>query len=323
MVSLDFELMWGMIDVSYRDNYVQNIIGVQSVIPRLLALAEKYDIKMTFGIVGMITCSSRQEIMSYQPKQIPSYCDSNLQPYGSYFENIGDSIETDRLHYGADLIEMVINNGNHEVGTHTFCHYYCQAPGQCSDQFESDLESAISVLKEKGISVSSIIFPRNQCNDVYLQICKNHGIKSYRGNERNWLHDPKESGGRIKKTIRRALRLIDTYINISGHNCYNDEYMRNDVITNVAASRFLKPYTPRLAFLDDLKYRRIKNDMTYAAKNDLTYHLWWHPHNFGIHQDENFAFLEKIFKHYTKLKEEYAFESKTMSEINTLINNEK
>ena len=55
--------------------------------------------------------------------------------------------------------------------------------------------------------------------------------------------------------------------------------------------------------------------MTYAAKNNCTYHLWWHPHNFGINQDENFSFLEKILMHYKQLNKEYQFQSYTMSEL--------
>jgi hypothetical protein len=55
--------------------------------------------------------------------------------------------------------------------------------------------------------------------------------------------------------------------------------------------------------------------MTHAAKNNLTYHLWWHPHNFGINQDKNFVFLEKILKHYQKLNTQYNFQSVTMSKL--------
>jgi hypothetical protein len=53
--------------------------------------------------------------------------------------------------------------------------------------------------------------------------------------------------------------------------------------------------------------------MTYAAKNGLTFHLWWHPHNFGINISENFCFLEKILLHYQQLKEKYGFQSMNMS----------
>lgn len=59
---------------------------------------------------------------------------------------------------------------------------------------------------------------------------------------------------------------------------------------------------------------RIKSGMTYAAKNNKLYHLWWHPHNFGCNQKENFQFLEEILLHYNKLNKRYGFCSITMSE---------
>jgi hypothetical protein len=61
--------------------------------------------------------------------------------------------------------------------------------------------------------------------------------------------------------------------------------------------------------------------MTYAAKNNLTYHLWWHPHNFGMDQDENFIFLEKILTHFQFLNTKYNFQSYTMSSLANIIKN--
>jgi hypothetical protein len=57
--------------------------------------------------------------------------------------------------------------------------------------------------------------------------------------------------------------------------------------------------------------------MTHAAKNNLTYHLWWHPHNFSINQDENFSF-RKILTHYEILNTKYNFQS-TMSTLANII----
>jgi hypothetical protein len=62
--------------------------------------------------------------------------------------------------------------------------------------------------------------------------------------------------------------------------------------------------------------------MKYAAKNNMTYHLWWHPHNFGINQDKNFVFLEQILLHYTMLHKRYNFESHTMTLLAKELNNE-
>jgi hypothetical protein len=62
--------------------------------------------------------------------------------------------------------------------------------------------------------------------------------------------------------------------------------------------------------------------MSHAAKKNLTYHLWWHPHNFGANQEENFRFLEKILIHYQKLHKKYGFESYSMSELARKLRNE-
>lgn len=55
--------------------------------------------------------------------------------------------------------------------------------------------------------------------------------------------------------------------------------------------------------------------MNFAAKKGLIYHLWWHPHNFGINQPENLSFLEKILMHYKKLNKEFDFENKNMQQL--------
>jgi hypothetical protein len=60
--------------------------------------------------------------------------------------------------------------------------------------------------------------------------------------------------------------------------------------------------------------------MTYAAKNNLIYHLWWHPHNFGAYQGENFAGLVKILNHYKRLNEKFGFASLSMGELSDKIN---
>ena len=88
---------------------------------------------------------------------------------------------------------------------------------------------------------------------------------------------------------------------------------KDDQIYNISSSRFLRPYNAKLKFLEPLKLRRIKSAMTHAAKHNKVYHLWWHPHNFGVHTEENFRTLEKIFKTYKKLNKMYGFKSETMT----------
>jgi len=86
-------------------------------------------------------------------------------------------------------------------------------------------------------------------------------------------------------------------------------------VVNIASSRFLRWYSTKLRFLENLKIQRIKRGMTFAAKHKQVYHLWWHPHNFGSNTEENFKALETLFIHYNALKNTYNFQCKTMKEL--------
>ena len=49
IVSLDFELFWGMLDCSTLEAYGANVLGGRDAIPRLLELFKKYNIHGTIS----------------------------------------------------------------------------------------------------------------------------------------------------------------------------------------------------------------------------------------------------------------------------------
>lgn len=57
-------------------------------------------------------------------------------------------------------------------------------------------------------------------------------------------------------------------------------------------------------------------------KNNTVFHLWWHPHNFGKYQDENFAVLQKILEHYQYLNKEYGYKSMSMGDLSNYLSME-
>jgi peptidoglycan/xylan/chitin deacetylase (PgdA/CDA1 family) len=319
VISLDFELMWGVRDKKDKTNYGDNILGVHLVIPKLLEIFRKYDIKATFSTVGLLFFNTKQELLDSIPKFKPQYTNPNLSPYNGHFNILGNDYKTDKYHFAPLLIKEIQKYPEQEIGTHTFSHYYCLEPGQTIDAFKADIESALTIAKKYNINLTSLVFPRNQFNDDYLKICLESGIFCYRGNEQSWLYKAKNGEG--ESAFRRAFRLIDAYVNISGHNCYSDHFLKSKMPIDIPSSRFLRPFSRKLKFLDGLRLHRIKTGMTYAAKNNLTYHLWWHPHNFGINQVENFEFLEKILQHYNNLNRKYNFQSITMSNLANNIKN--
>lgn len=321
VISLDFELMWGMRDLHTKKTYGENILGVWEVMPRTLAMFEKYKVSTTIAVVGFLFFKNKKSLEEAIPTLTPSYDNKNLSPYQGYFKTLNKGLEADKHHFCPELIAEVKNKNTHEIASHTFCHYYCLENGQTSEEFEHDLKAFNEEASKKDIQIQSIIFPRNQYNSAYLAAIKNAGITAYRGNETSWFFTPKT--GSEQGIVKKICRFTDRYINLSGHNGYNLATIAQTKPYNIPSSRFLSPYNPKLRFLESLRLKRIKDSMTHAAKNNQVFHLWWHPHNFGIFQDQHFLFLEKILKHYATLNATYGFQSTTMGEITNLLDQKK
>ena len=316
VISLDFELNWGVFDCISVEEYNENLNNVPEVINRLLELGKKYNINYTFATVGMLFNQNKEELLKSIPTIKPAYIN---EKYNSYriVENAGNSEKEDKIHYAKSLIEKIKQYSNHEIASHTFSHFYCKELGQNITSFEDDLKSFSKVADNTNIKLKSIVFPKNQINELYLSLCKKYGITSYRGTEKSFLYKPKAEG----KTalITRFLRLLDSYVNITGANIYKPKDLNNGEIINIPSSRFLRPFNQKIHFLENYKIRRITNGMKKAAETNSIYHLWWHPHNFGKNLEENFKNLEKIFAEYKKLNKNNSFSSVTMTKALDLI----
>lgn len=309
VISLDFELYWGVRDNRSIEDYQENILGVRFAIPEILDLFNKYSIHATWATVGFLCFEEKKELVAALPQKQPKYVNDNLSPY-RYIESIGENEKEDLFHYGYSLLKTIISRQNQEIGSHTFSHYYCLEKGQSTEDFRADLQATKQAFDKNSWRLESLVFPRNQFNNSYLDVCETLGIKAYRGNESAWFYSPTNKEN--ESWLRRGVRLLDAYLNISGFNCYS---LIESLPLNIPSSRFLRPYNPKLQLLESLRSHRIVSAMTYAAKQGLVYHLWWHPHNFGIYRKQNLLFLQKILEHYAYLQATYGIESLNMGEL--------
>ncbi|MGD9168749.1 MAG: polysaccharide deacetylase family protein [Candidatus Thiodiazotropha sp.] len=309
-VSLDFELYWGVRDKRSIEQYKGNLHGVREAVPEILAVFSQNNIHATWATVGFLFFKNVQDLYGNIPKTLPTYDRQDLSPY----EDIKNVRELDpKFHFAPDLIEVIRQQSGQEIGTHTFSHYYCLEEGQTLEQFENDILAAIEIAKSKNISIKSLVFPRNQWNSEYLSLLLKLGVQCYRGNEPCWIY--KASNDEEQSKIQRALRLLDAYFNLSGHNTYDLAACIQKKPFNFRASRFLRPYSSKLSFLDKLRLKRIKDAMSFAATNNKIFHLWWHPHNFGVNTKENIEFLTKIVEHYNELNIKHGMKSLNMGEM--------
>jgi hypothetical protein len=310
VISLDYELMWGVRDHATCDGYGPNVLGGRRAIPAMLDLIHRRNIRATWATVGALLCESKGELLARAER---AGLDTAAIPR---LEEIGPDERCDPYHYGASLARMIMSCPGQELGTHTFSHCCALEPGVTTQAFSADVAMAVTQLGEWGIKCKSIVFPRNQYGAEALEACRLHGLTHYRGNEAKWFYAP--APGKKQTKARRLCRLVDSYIELSGANVSQPARSGPGQLTNVASSRFLRPYNRRLAPLDGLRLRRIAKAMEAAATTGGTFHLWWHPENFGKNLSENMAMLTKVLDKYHRLQDAYGLQSRAMHEIGNL-----
>ena len=308
-VSLDFELYWGVRDSRALVDYQSNLDGVRGAVYAMLQLFSEYQIRATWAAVGFLYFKNREELVSNIPKKIPHYKDEDLSPY----DYIISQVELqNKYHFAPDLINQIENCDGQEIATHTFSHYYCLEDGQTYDSFIEDIKSALNVAECSGAKIKSIVFPRNQVRLDYLPELMRLGIVCYRGNEDGWLY--RATGQDSNGYFRRLVRFLDSYFNVSGHNLYDLGCGVDGLPLNIPSSRFLRPYSHHLRWFEGYKIKRIKRSMLEAAVNKKVFHLWWHPHNFGVRTEENIGQLEELLQYYRMLHEKYGMQSLNMAD---------
>lgn len=307
IISLDFELHWGGAEKWELGKMQSYFLETRKSIPEVLKVFKENNIRVTWATVGFLFAKNKKQLLEFCPELKPTYDNQKLSAY-NYFDQVGEDENKDPFHFGYSLIQQILDTPGQELGTHTFSHYYCNETGQNLEQFEADLKMAQAISQENfGQTLKSLVFPRNQYNSDYLKVAQKQGVRVIRSNPDVWFW--KEAKGKLAPVYRA----IDTLASISKPLSFDGKSLkREDKIIELPASRFFRPYKNKEKALQSLKLKRIKNEMTYAAQNNLDYHLWWHPHNFGENVLENINQLKEIIKHYHILNEKYGFQSVTM-----------
>ena len=313
VISLDFEMIWGVFDTVEIKDKSEYFLNTRKVIPEILELFKKSSVHATWASVGMLFNDNWEEWNYNKSKQQPRYTNSKLSSY-LYGESIQE-FEFRDICFAPELIKKIYETNGQEMATHTYSHYYCLEEGQGKESFRQDLVQAVALASKMGIELKSLVFPRNQIREEYLEICWELGILNVRSNPDSWYWKDTSASGLTTKIARTA----DAYINLGKKSYpFSDLKPKKDLPLEQKASRFLRPVEGN-ASLRTLKLNRIKCEMTAAAKNGEIYHLWWHPHNFGDQPVESIKDLTDLIKHFEILRSKYGFQSLNMLELGKAI----
>lgn len=307
IISLDFELVWGVFDhieIADKATYFNNTL---KVIPEMLNIFDKNNINVTWATVGMLFNENWDEWHANIPQLTPTYDRAILNPYeyGKKHRNSG----YDNFFFAPNLIKDIQSVKGQELATHTYSHYYCLENGQTIEQFNADLQQAVKLATKFKAELKSLVFPRNQFNKAYLEVCISNQIETVRSNPEKWYWDTTKPETLFSKLARAG----DAYLPMESKSYTWSNIMKENVVCQ-QASRFLRPQN-KLELLNKMRLIRVKNEIQQAAKNGEIYHLWWHPHNFGIDTDNAIKALSEIIKTFVHCRESYGMQSLTMQQV--------
>lgn len=310
IVSLDFELHWGVRDVVELRGKQDHFLRARESVPEVLRSFEAHDVHATWATVGFLFAENKRELLAHLPDTLPAYTERRFDPF-PMLDDIGEDERGDPFHYAPSLLRVISDSPGQEVGSHTFSHYYCLEDGQTQAAFEADLEAARAIGERFGRVTDTLVFPRGQYNPEYQASLVKHGVRAYRLAPSFYPYQPRRAGD--ENITHRGLRLLDSYLSLGGS--YGDAPRPDSTgAVPLRAGLFLRPYSPTRRRLEPIRLRRLKLAMRNAARTGQDFHLWWHPHNFGSHTGENLSLLNEILGEYRGLRERYGWPSRNMGE---------
>jgi len=309
VISLDFELIWGVFDHIEPLSKVNYFANTRKLVPQLCQLFADNHIAATWATVGMLMHENWEDWLAYQPVVKPDYKNKLLNPYNFGVQHKGTVPES--LFFAPDLVRTIQKTPFQEIATHTYSHYYCLEKGGSLEAFDADLGNAVKLAQRLNVSLKSLVFPRNQYTKNHIQLCAKWGIESVRTNPNIWFWDNEYTKNPL---LKKVFRTGDAYVPIADMVYSSNQIKRDEGVVLQPASRFYRPFgSSQVQRL--LHRKRVFNEMTVAAKNNNIYHLWWHPHNFGNEPKTCLQELKLLINHFLKLQAEYGMQSSTMVQM--------
>ena len=141
VVSLDFELHWGVRDHRPLDAKERaRLLAARKVVPDILSVFRSHSLRGTWATVGSLFARSRDEAEECRPALMPRYAQAEI----SILTMNQWAAMNRTIHFISRprLIRMIQQTPGQELGSHSYSHYYSLEDGQNDEEFEADLASA-------------------------------------------------------------------------------------------------------------------------------------------------------------------------------------
>lgn len=305
-LSLDFELIWGTLDLELPGFREACERERAEVVDRLLALLAEFEIPATWCTLGHLFLERCSPV---DGRKHPEIVPPTHEWAGDWFakDPCGNE-ESDPIFYGRSLVDKILACPvAQEIGCHSFSHPIFGDPGCSRDTAASELAECVRLATERGIELRSFAYPRNRVG--HLDVLREHGVTAYRGPDEVWYEDDRYPG-----PLKRIGHILDVLIARRPPVVLPEETLPG--LWNVPGSMIYFPMHGRRRHIpSSLRVKRAVKGLEAAADERRIFHLWFHPTNLAFETDAMFAGLRAIFERAAALRDAGRIAFKSMGEL--------
>jgi peptidoglycan/xylan/chitin deacetylase (PgdA/CDA1 family) len=293
-ISLDFEMIWGTLDLFGPERFRAACEQEREVVVRLLDLFVEYEVPATWCILGHLFLDQCAAENGHKHPEIVrpshSWCRSDW-----FAHDPGGNEQSAPSFFGRSLVEKVrACPVPQEIGSHGFSHVIFGDPGCSRATAESEIAACMRLARAMGLELSSFAFPRNRIG--HLDVLRQFGFDCYRGPEPTWYELSARKG-----VPERLAHLWDVFRAATPPVVVPE--LTPSGLWNIPGSMIYFPmHGFRRLIPIGRRVRRASRGLDAAARRKRVFHLWFHPTNMVDCMDAMFLGLRTIVEHASALR---------------------
>lgn len=267
-ISFDTELIWGRIHLDNYDEFIQRAEKVHIILPKLLKILDTYKVPVTWAVVGHILLESCPPDGHKHPEIIrPHYKNQKADWFAN---DPGTNEKRDPAWYGKTLLTKIQKYPYHDIGCHTFSHFYWGEKGCSKSAAESDVKLWSKVAKQNKIHASSFVFPKNSIR--YLDLLSKYGFTTYRDTDDVWYK-------KLPSITQTFAQIIDLFL--PPLSSTTTPYKNRKLIAipgsfYFPSGRGIRRYIPK-----HVRAQKAIAGIDKAIMTGTLFHVWTHPIDFS------------------------------------------
>lgn len=300
VLSLDFELGWGVLDSSLWRQRENNGVyeRMRSIMPELLGLMADLEMPATWALVSSMLCPTVDKVEIGHLKQ------GYRNAVASFLKEAKPSTWN-----AIDLCELLLQDNRQEIATHSATHLYVSHEDADERSYVEDIGLSLEQLLEfTGVKSSSIVYPRDQV-DWKDAIAKEYRLDGRLNPAFGMRSGPLARAARAFRNLGGNYPLSSVSI-----GAYDEIYHGGSIYFNWQANKYARLKRYILARQID----RLLSDIRLRNRAGQVCHIWLHPFNLSESGDL-FSFFKKTLISLADLRDAGAVGIYTMSDIRSAL----